>query len=477
MAGIVVLGAGMIGLSTAILLARDGHRVTVLERDPTEPPELASDAWTDWARTGVNQFRHMHVMLPRWYQDMRREIPDVIDELINAGAGQLNMVGMLPPSLTGGERPGDDRFDIVTARRPVLEAALAAVAARTPGVHIARGVPVTGLIAEPARVAGAPDVVGVLARGLAVRTDLVVDATGRRSAVPTFVEAIGARPPAEERADAGFVYYARHYRADPAGSGLPQMTATMLSQFDSVSLLTLPADNGTWGVGFIASSRDKQCKALRDELTWERVLSLYPDQAQWAHGRPITGIQSFAGIEDRSRSYVVDGVPLVTGLVAVGDSWACSNPSLGRGGSLGLLHAIALRDAVREADVTTDLAAVFAEATRLHVQPLFDKSVAVTNHRIAEIDANIAGEAYQNADQGWAMSNALYTAAHIDPEALRGYLSIAGLLSQPEEVFAAPGLADRVMQASAGAPRYSRPGPSRAELIDAIGSPVLAMAR
>ncbi|MET0489262.1 MAG: LuxR C-terminal-related transcriptional regulator, partial [Acidimicrobiales bacterium] len=118
-----------IGLSTAILLAREGHRVTVLERDPAEPPELAPDAWVDWARTGVSQFRHMHVMLPRWYQDMRREIPDVIDELINAGAGQLNMVGMLPPSLTGGERPGDDRFDIVTARRPVLEAALAAVAA------------------------------------------------------------------------------------------------------------------------------------------------------------------------------------------------------------------------------------------------------------------------------------------------------------------------------------------------------------
>jgi 2-polyprenyl-6-methoxyphenol hydroxylase-like FAD-dependent oxidoreductase len=408
---------------------------------------------------------------------MRREVPEVIDELVNAGACRLNLLGMLDRGWTGDPRPDDDKFDTVTARRPVLEAALAAAAARTPGLHIARGVPVTGLIAEPAKIAGAPDVVGVLARGLAMRTDLVVDATGRRSPVPTFIEAIGGRRPVEHRADAGFVYYARHYRADPAGSDLPALTATILSHFDSISLLTLPADNGTWGVGFIASSRDKKCRALRDEVTWERVLALYPDQARWAAGRPITGIQSFAGIEDRSRNYLVDGVPVVTGLVAVGDSWACTNPSLGRGASVGLLHAITLRDAVREAGVSVDLAAVFAEATRLYVQPLFDKTVSFTNHRIAEIDADIAGQPYLTTDQGWAMSNALYTAAHSDQEALRGYLSIAGLLSAPEEVFAAPGLAGRVMQAAAGAPRYSRPGPGRAELVDAIGSATMALAR
>ena len=38
MADIVIVGAGVVGLGTALLLAQDGHRVTVLERDPQPPP-------------------------------------------------------------------------------------------------------------------------------------------------------------------------------------------------------------------------------------------------------------------------------------------------------------------------------------------------------------------------------------------------------------------------------------------------------
>jgi flavin-dependent dehydrogenase len=44
-----------------------------------------------------------------------------------------------------------------------------------------------------------------------------------------------------------------------------------------------------------------------------------------------------SGIVDRSRRLVVNDMPVVTGLVAVGDSACCTNPSLGRGITMGLL--------------------------------------------------------------------------------------------------------------------------------------------
>jgi len=39
MARIIVLGGGMCGLASGLLLARDGHEVTVLERDAAPVPD------------------------------------------------------------------------------------------------------------------------------------------------------------------------------------------------------------------------------------------------------------------------------------------------------------------------------------------------------------------------------------------------------------------------------------------------------
>ena len=49
---ILILGAGLSGLCTAMLVAREGYQVTVLERDPAVPPrpERADAAWEGWQR-------------------------------------------------------------------------------------------------------------------------------------------------------------------------------------------------------------------------------------------------------------------------------------------------------------------------------------------------------------------------------------------------------------------------------------------
>ena len=67
----------------------------------------------------------------------------------------------------------------------------------------------------------------------------------------------------------------------------------------------------------------------------------HPAAAHWLDGEPITDSRSAAS---RTGGAPSSRRPVVTGLVAVGDAWACTNPSLGRGISIGALHARVLRD-------------------------------------------------------------------------------------------------------------------------------------
>ena len=182
MARIVIMGGGLNGLTAGMLLARDGHRVTILERDAARPAGDAAELWRQWDRRGVNQFRQLHFMLPRWRAEMERELPEVIAELEALGGTRTSMLSTLPAEMTGGPRDGDERFETVTARRPVLEAAVAAVAGRTPGLVTCRGVAVTGLVTGPAAASGVPHVTGVtIGEVTVIDAELVIDATGRRS--------------------------------------------------------------------------------------------------------------------------------------------------------------------------------------------------------------------------------------------------------------------------------------------------------
>ena len=113
----MIVGAGVVGLGTALLLSRDGHDVTVLERDAEAPPAGAEEIWEGWQRKGVNQFRLPHFFLARYRSLLGTELPEVAEALAAAGALRLNSVLSAPEQLRGPATDGDGAFECVRARR------------------------------------------------------------------------------------------------------------------------------------------------------------------------------------------------------------------------------------------------------------------------------------------------------------------------------------------------------------------------
>jgi 2-polyprenyl-6-methoxyphenol hydroxylase-like FAD-dependent oxidoreductase len=463
-AKVLVLGGGLAGLSTALLLAGDGHEIGVVERDAAPVP---ADPWAAWERPGVSQFRLPQLLLPPWWALVRAELPAVVPALDAAGVGRVNTLQRLPERLRGPMRAGDALFDTVAARRPVVEAAMARAVAAA-GVPVWRGVGVADLLTD---VGPVPRVRGVRTTdGADLIADLVVDCTGRKSALPRWLAEVGGRPPVEERADCGFVYFCRHFRS-PHGS-TPHLHTFMQQPHDSVSILTLPADRATWSVIIAVSSADRDLRALRDPARWQDAISCYPTAAEWAAAEPLTGVDVMAGLEDRHRSMLHQGDPVATGIVAVGDAWACTNPSLGRGATMALRHAVLLRDTLREVDAGEHdkLARRFAESTAERIEPLYRATLWYDRHRLAEVEADRAGVSYAPDDPRWPAAKALFAAAHQDPDLCRAYAEIAAFTTLSADVFARPGIRDRAITLGAGAPRYPLPGPTRAELLGSVSS-------
>jgi 2-polyprenyl-6-methoxyphenol hydroxylase-like FAD-dependent oxidoreductase len=473
MARIVVVGAGVVALGAAMLLAGDGHQVVVLERDPEGPPADPVDAWDRWQRPGLNQFRMAHTFLPAFRAVLDAELPAVAKALVEAGALRLNYVrDVLPEKMSGGWQDGDERYELLTGRRVLVEAVLAAAAESAPGVQIRRGTAVAGLVSGTPAQAGVPHVTGVRTKaGEVITADLVVDMSGRRSALPGWLEDIGARRPDEELEDVGFVYYGRHFRS--ADGSVPPMMGPPQIHWGTISSIVLPADNGTWGLVLVTASNDTALRSLREADRWAAVLRGLPLVAHWLGGTPIDdGVAVMARLEDRYRGFVVDGKPVATGVVAVADSWACSNPANGRGASIGMLHARTLRDQLRAVDPgdPAAFAAAFHAATAQTVEPWYRATLASDRHRIGEIEAGIRGARYDSPDPAYELEKALDRVFGRDPECTRANFDIRFVLDTPAEVFARPGLRDKTLRLGGGWRDARQFGPTREELLALVSA-------
>ena len=199
----IVIGASMGGLLAARALSDFYAVVTVLERDAL--PRL------DIPRKGVPQGRHPHGLLARGRAVIENFFPGWTSGVVACGGVMGDISGDVSwngHGVTIKSAPSD--LVGLLASRPVLEGNVRRRLMALPNVRVIENCAVRELVADDSKTT----IKGVRARvsnGVEhmIAADLVVDASGRSSSSPAWLESFGFAKPEQERIEIGIGYTTR----------------------------------------------------------------------------------------------------------------------------------------------------------------------------------------------------------------------------------------------------------------------------
>jgi 2-polyprenyl-6-methoxyphenol hydroxylase-like FAD-dependent oxidoreductase len=434
---VIIVGAGPTGLTAGAALARRGHRVVAVDRDPGP----ARDG--SWRRRGVMQFDHPHGFRHQVRDLLLNQWADAWHTWVDLGAVPIDvpLPGAFTTTLVG-----------VRSRRSTYERALRRAAADLDGLTVEVG-HVDGLVERNGKV------VGVVVDGTAVESDLVIDAGGRISqwAASSIVDIGG---------DTGMAYVTRTYRRHH-GTGLGPMTSPVAwtGIFDGYQVYVFPHEHGHFSAVVIRPTADVDLGALRYPGAFDAACRAIPGLAEWTDpdlAPPTSGVLLGGRLRNVYHSQLA-----LPGLVALGDSVATTAPTAGRGLAMASMQIVAFLHLLDGGADPATIAAPFKTWCDAWIRPWVEDHLA--------IDAE-AVRSWQGADIDLTQpltSAAIVAAAQADERIgphLGGYLAMTEL---PASLAQAEPLARAVYQSHWRAPVSD--GPTRDELVDilqaAIGAP------
>lgn len=333
----VVLGASVAGLLTARTLSGRYRRVTLIDRD------IVRDV--KGTRSAIPQGVHIHALLARGQQILDQFYPGFTDELVAAGAP----VGDFGTSLSwyfSGKMIKKTRTGLIclAAGRPMLEAHLRARTLALPGVELRQETDIVGLVApDPARITGVR--IRARAQGAAeevLEADLVVDATGRGSRTPRWLEELGYPAVEQEKVQMDLHYTTCDFKAlpgyDPIGDDIALLPVATPDMPRGAIFARMPDRYAVSLTGILGDKPPTDHEGFLDYVKSLPVPDIYEAVRD---AEPLGPPQTFhfpASV--RKRFERMSRFP--EGFLVIGDAAAVFNPVYGQGMTVAAIEATVL---------------------------------------------------------------------------------------------------------------------------------------
>jgi 2-polyprenyl-6-methoxyphenol hydroxylase-like FAD-dependent oxidoreductase len=315
--------------------------VTIIDRDRfVEQAEF---------RNGAPQSRHLHILLARGHRIMERLFPGLDAELDAAGVPMLNLGLDVNAVAFGGKVPDyPSQYQTRSSSRVLLESIVRRRLKQDTRVKLIEEAEVTAVQTNAGRsVTG----VRVQRRGKGQETidaDLVIDASGRNSRAPQWLEALGYAAPAVTTINAFLGYATRWYRkpenfnaswkavltgsrptTNPRGGGLfPVEEDRWVLTLAGTARQYPPTDDE----GFLDFARN-----LIDLTIYETIKELDPLSPIYGYRRTENRWMHFERLRRWPDRFIV-----------LGDAACCFNPIYGQGMTVSALEAMLLDRLLRE---------------------------------------------------------------------------------------------------------------------------------
>jgi len=438
----VVIGGGITGLAAARVLSDRGARVTLLERDPDNGAASAREAFESWQRRGAPQVRHSHAFLGRLRSLLRDHYPDILEGLLAAGARELDMLERPPVTLGPiGYQPGDEDFVALGCRRTTFEWVIRRIISSNELVDLIPGAKVLGLTSSHA-----PTVDGVRYtrddRERHAAADIVVDASGRGSRAPAWLEEIGAARPAEEEKSSGIIYFTRFYRLRKGAGEPPPSPQPSAADYNWIKFAVFPADGETFSITFAVPLVVPRLKVLAHQEAFDAMVNAIPGIAPWAAadrsepiGDPDRPVLMMGGLINRKRSFVADGSPIAPGFFPLGDAVHCTNPLYGRGCALAFVHAHLMGQSFDAAGGDPHAAMVdLDKRARGEIEPFYRASVMADSDAVRKAEGRPANK-LENRIRSFIIEQGVLVGTRCDPVIFRAFLRMFNMFEAPEKAF------------------------------------------